>query len=58
MFTREKPKAIEPALIKVCPGERGGGPGSDIYCDGSCKEHAVPPGRLRGCLAASYCTVN
>jgi hypothetical protein len=42
MFTREKPKAIEPALIKV--GERGGGPGTDIYFDGSCKGHAVLPG--------------
>ncbi len=58
MITKEKPKVIymyRTGPVKV--GERGGGLGSNIYCDGNCKGHAVPPDRLGGCLAASYCTV-
>jgi hypothetical protein len=43
-------KGIEPALSKFVQG-RAGGPGSDIYCNGSCKGHAVLPGMAQGLLS-------
>jgi hypothetical protein len=42
-------KGYRTGPVKV--GERGDGPGSDIYYDGNCKGHAVLPGMTQGLLS-------
>jgi hypothetical protein len=53
--TKEKPKTRRLGLIGVLNGIIAGGEGrGNRYCDGSCKEHAVPSKLASACWDASH----